>query len=97
MKEGELFFPGQEPDLAPGVKGILFDTPEGIYIPLVAAKTPGSGAVSAWLDTLPRDRRVVFPNVLNGKLHAMLKRRGFRESEEWDPMSEDLVEIMERP
>jgi hypothetical protein len=95
-EEGVEFQVGSEPELAPGVRGVVFDTEKGIYVPLILAEEPGSGAVSAWLDTLPADRRVVFPNVLNGKLRTMLQRRGFHESRELDPMSGDLVEIMER-
>lgn len=33
-KVGEKFMPGQEPELAPGVRGVLFDEPDEIIIPV---------------------------------------------------------------
>jgi len=76
-QEGTPILPGLEPEIVPGVKGMAFDTPEGVYIPLIAAVNEGDGRVSAFLDALPRTRRIVFPNVLNPRLVAMLERRGF--------------------
>lgn len=86
MKPGDTFTPGQEPELAPGVRGIRFETPQGIYIPLITAEAPGSGAVSAYLDTLPRDQRIVFATVISEQLAEMLYRRGFRPG--WDYCAE---------
>ena len=65
-----------------GVRGTAFDTEEGIYIPLISAERPGTGAVARFLDALPKDRRVVFPTVTSPRLHAMLGRRGFQQIEE---------------
>ena len=75
---GEIFSVGQEPLLAPGVRGILFDEHDGIIVTSVFAEQEGSGAVSAWLDSLPKNRRVTFTTVLSGRLAGMLVRRGFQ-------------------
>lgn len=90
-KVGETVQPGQEPEIAPGVRGIAFDMFDGIYIPLIRGERIGT--VSPFLDDLPTDRRVVFPNVVSAKLRDMLTRRGFVKT--WDPEGE--CEIMERP
>lgn len=95
-KEGTVMRPGEEPVLGPGVRGTAFDTPKGIYIPLISADREGSGNVSAFLDSLPADRRVVFPCVINSKLAGMLQRRGFSLSVEYDSMSGGFVEVYQR-
>ena len=82
--------------LAPGVRGHYFDTPEGIYIPVITADHPGSGDVSRFLDALPKDRPVKFPTVISGKLRGMLLRRGFIDGQEFSPEYDDWVEIMVR-
>ena len=75
--EGDVLVVGNEPRIAAGVRGTAFDLPEGIYIPLLRAENPGNGDVSRFLDSLPTDRRVVFPSVISRKLDEMLARRGF--------------------
>jgi hypothetical protein len=51
----------------------------------VIADTPRRpGAVGAWLDTLPADRKVVVPAVLSRRLAEMLARRGFTPESWWD-------------
>jgi len=94
--EGELFMPGEEPLVAPGVRALVFDTPRGIYIPMIIAEREGAGDVARYLDALPKDRRVVFPTVISARLRGMLERRGFRESHEWAPEFQEHVEIHER-
>lgn len=84
-KVGESFMPGQEPELAPGVRGVLFDKPDEVIIPVVYAEDEGSGAVGKWLDSLPTDRTVTFSTVLSGRLTGMLKRRGFQPATSHDP------------
>ena len=74
---GEAFYPGEEPELAEGVRGILFDLPDGIWIPFIRAENPGNGDVARFLDGLPTDRRIIFPSVLSLKLEGMLTKRGF--------------------
>lgn len=71
--------PRQEPFIAPGVRGCAIEHEGELHIPLVAADIPGSGAVAAFLDSLPQDKRVVFPTVISEKLANMLLRRGFVE------------------
>lgn len=85
-----------EEELAPGVWGYRCDTPEGIYFPVINAARPGSGDVARFLDSLPRDRRVVFPTVLSDRLRGMLERRGFEVSVEWSDEFGADVEIMVR-
>jgi hypothetical protein len=84
--EGEAVIPGEEPLIGEGVRGTAFDMPDGVYIPLIRAENPGTGDVARFLDALPKDRRVVFPNVVSSKLQAMLERRGF--VSDWDPSGE---------
>jgi hypothetical protein len=81
-RAGEAITLGQEPEIGEGVRGTAFDTENGIYIPLIIAERPGTGAVSRFLGALPTDRRVVFPTVTSQRLHAMLARRGFQQIEE---------------
>ena len=92
-KVGELYVPGEEPQIAPGVRGIVFDMLDGLYLPLILAEREGAGDVGRFLDALPKDRRIVFPNVVSQRLLGMLQRRGYRSS--WDPEGE--CEVWERP
>lgn len=77
VEMGARVYCGEEPVLGPGVRGALFDGPEGVVVGLVIADNEGSGEVAAWLDSLPKDRRITFLEVLNGKLEQMLLRRGY--------------------
>lgn len=71
--------------VAPGVIGYLVEHDDGsLYVPLIAAVDEGRGDVGRFLDSLPTDRRVVVPNVLNDILAGMLKRRGFKNRMEMD-------------
>lgn len=79
QSKGAVIEMGQEPVLAPGVRGVLFDEDDGIWIAMIRAEKPGSGDVSRYLDALPEDRRVVFSNVLSERLSQMLVRRGYVE------------------
>jgi hypothetical protein len=71
--------PGQEPVIAPGVRGCVIEHEGELHIPLVSAEHPGIGAVATFLESLPQDKRVVFPTVISEKLANMLLRRGFVE------------------
>ena len=82
--------------LAPGVHGWLFDTPNGIYIPIITADRPGSGEVGRFLDGLPKDRDVKFPCVLSPILRGMLLRRGFVDGEEFSEDYGETVDLMVR-
>lgn len=90
-KPGDELEFGKEPVLAPGVRGTAFDTPNGIYIPLVHAEKRGNGDVGRFLDSLPRDRRVCFPTVISSRLVGMLKRRGFTLSIEKDDLGQVVM------
>ena len=61
---------------------------------MVFSDRPGEGNMGKFLDSLPRDRRVVFPTVVNSVLEGMLARRGFARGTE--VYQGDLYEIMER-
>ena len=82
--------------LAPGVYGNYFDTPNGIYIPVLSAERPGSGDVARFLDGLPKNRTIKFPTVLANNLRGMLLRRGFIDRQEFAPEYNAPVEIMVR-
>ena len=70
-------------DLAPGVRGYTVESFGVLYIPVIVATKPGNGDVSRYLDSLPRDRAIKFPTVVNNKLEWMLRRRGFEPGNEW--------------
>lgn len=83
--------------LAPGVYGKRFAGPEGTYFPIIYAAQAGSGAVSRFLDALPKDRVMKFPCVVSSRLQGMLQRRGFRRTLEWSPEAEEYVDVWVRP
>jgi hypothetical protein len=80
--------------IAPGVIGHTEERDGAHYILLLAAVDEGRGDVGRYLDLLPRDRRIVVPNVLNDILAGMLKRRGFKLRTEID--DEGPIAIWER-
>lgn len=85
-----------EEKLAEGVYGCIFDTPEGIYIPVITAGDPGNGDVGRFLDSLPRDRDVKFPCVISPILDGMLRRRGFVDGKEFSEEFQEDVEMLVR-
>lgn len=77
-------------EIGPDVMGYTVDLAErGLYVPLVEATNPGNGDVGRFIDSLPTDRRIVFPNVISAKLEGMLRRRGYHDDKEY---SEDFAE-----
>ena len=98
--EGDSYDFSSEPEIWPGVHGIWFDRPDGIYFAMVMAKVRGNGDVGRMLDALPRERKVVFTNVMSPILMGMLERRGFVQKQVWlyDPEMDDsdLTEAMVR-
>lgn len=64
-------------ELAPGVRGYTVEEGEDIYIPLIISKDKGKGNVGRYLDSLPRDKNIKVPNVMNPLLARMLFRRGY--------------------
>lgn len=91
---GDVLTPGQEPELAPGVFGILFDLEDGIWIPFIRSAKTGQGNVGRFLDSLPLDRKVLFVDVISPILHGMLLRRGY--VEKWVAHMDDGCEAMVR-
>ncbi len=87
---------GIEREIAPGVFGYTIEKGETTYIPLVIAKTPGSGDVSRWLNSLPPTRAYCFPNVLNPRLADMLRRRGFTDGRMWAEAYGEWVHVLGR-
>jgi hypothetical protein len=64
--------------VAPGVLAEVIDDGGPLEVRSVLADEPGvPGAVGRWLDTLPRDRKVIVPAVVSPRLAGMLVRRGF--------------------
>lgn len=63
---------------------------------MIAAERPGRGDVARYLDSLPKNRRVVFPTVISALLRGMLQRRGFELTSEWSPEFGEHVDIYER-
>jgi hypothetical protein len=92
---GEPLVPGQEPLLAPGVRGYSVMVDGILHIPLVTAERDGSGDVGRFLDSIPKDQPVRFPTVMSARLAGMLMRRGFEFREMVD--DGDLVHFWGRP
>jgi hypothetical protein len=82
--------------LGPGIFGLAFEHPEGIYISLIVSEAPGQGNAGAFLDSLPTDRRIVFPVVVSDVLAGMLERRGFTLTYEWSDSWYEMVDVYER-
>lgn len=93
----ELLTLGQEPEIALGVRGYTIEHNDALYVPLVIATRPGEGDVARFLDGLPVDRTVKFPNVINRQLAGMLHRRGFRLTHEFDETLGESVAVWVRP
>lgn len=89
--------PGREPELAPGVRGYLLEESDGIWIPIISAASEGSGDVARFLDSLPRDKAIHFPAVLNPRLAGMLARRGFEQREIWVEEYGEHADVWVRP
>jgi len=69
------------PVLAPGVHGDAVCRSNGkdrvLFINTIVAANPGSGDVGRYLDSLPRNIRIIVPSVISSRLAGMLERRGF--------------------
>lgn len=83
-------------ELAPGLRGYTLEHNGALYIPLLMADEPGSGACGAYLDQLPTDRTIKVPNVLSSVLVGMLMRRGFVVDHEWSAEHGETVEVWVR-
>lgn len=83
--------------VAPGVLGYTVDHEGELWIPTIYAEHERNGDVGRYLDTLPTDRRVVVPNVVNPILRGMLQRRGFVAGWEDSVEFDERFPIWERP
>lgn len=83
-------------ELAPGVRGYSVCDKGVTYYPAIMATKPGSGDVTRFLDGLPRDQAICFPNVISSQLREMLLRRDFVVDKEWAPEFEEYVEVLKR-
>ena len=81
--------------LAPGVSGYTSEVGEALLVPVIIADKEGNGDVGRYLDTLPRDRWVIFPTVLSARLAGMLERRGFYPGQV--DTGEEMIEAYLRP
>jgi len=85
--------------LAPGVYGFTRDDPDGaLVIPMIIGESPGSGDVARYLNTLPKNRRVIVEACISTRLAAMLERRGFvwRPDATLDPDTHEVVDGLVR-
>lgn len=83
-------------ELAPGVLGYTMEEGGALYIPFIMASKPGNGDVGRYLDGLPTERTIKVPNVMNGILVGMLKRRGYVPVMEWAAVFEENCEVWVR-
>lgn len=67
-----------------------------IYIPVITVKNPGNGEGGKFLDSLPTDRTIKVPGVLNPVLAEMLLRRGYYRTVEWAKEFGEEVEVYVR-
>lgn len=88
---------GVPPDqLAPGVLGVVVWHGGALYLPWLAAITPGRGDVGRYLDGLPADKTIRVPCVFSAVLEGMLRRRGYRLTCEWSQEFGEDVAVWER-
>jgi hypothetical protein len=82
----DLMREGSEPVTPDGsVFARVIDTDAELVIrSVLAGESRIPGAVGAWLDRLPRNRRVVVPAVASARLYGMLQRRGFHQGSWYD-------------
>lgn len=66
------------PEIAPHVHGVVFEQGDRLYVPFLVSLRPGCGFVRRYLDSLPADKTVIFPEVMSAILDAALQRRGFQ-------------------
>lgn len=99
----KLALSGDEEDLAPGVKGIVFEEAGILYIGVLAATTPFNGDVGRYLDSIPKSKTVRVMDVMEPILEGMLERRGYdyvevpaEEIEEFWCVVEDTYALWER-
>ena len=70
--------PKDMPLIGEHVHGMYHHDGATIWIGWIHTFQPGEGWVGKYLDSLPTNRRVVVPSVINAVLAGMLLRRGFK-------------------
>jgi hypothetical protein len=83
--------PGNEPIIAPGVRGYAIEDGNRVCVPLIIAVNEGDGSVGRFIDSL--DPKCVIPCVTSARLAGMLYRRGWMPTMEDTPMGDDDVWI----
>lgn len=76
-----------------GIEGYVVEVKGEFYIPVIIATNPGRGDCARWLDSLPRDRTIKVPGVMNRRLAGMLERRGFVVEREWADEFQEMVDV----
>jgi len=66
---------GKMGELADGVWGYTRERGGELWIPLF--QVTNTDKAGTYLDSLPKDRRVVFPNVMELEVESLLEARGF--------------------
>jgi hypothetical protein len=77
---------GDLPEIFPGVFGAIVERGNYIFINVIWSATENKGNVGRYLDSLPKDKIIIFPSVVSKKLEGMLLRRGYinnRGSDQW--------------
>lgn len=70
-------------DMPDGLEGYWWETDNQICVPLVIAKK--AGAFSKFLKEIERKGKIVFfPTIISAKLDAILRARGYKETETID-------------
>lgn len=75
--------------LGPGVVGYTSLQRGAMFFPWVMSAQQGRGHFGRWLDSLPRDQRLGFIEVISPKLSDMLTRRGF--TRQFETMDDGIV------
>jgi hypothetical protein len=99
MQPANRLLKGQLEELAPGLRGYTVEVDGALYIPMVMADEPGSGALSAYLDSLPHDKTIKFPTVISRILREALERRGYVERVERvkdGPLAGEIAQVWVR-
>lgn len=68
-------------DMPEGLVGYWWETDNQICVPLVIAKSESDGSFSKFLkDIEAKGKLVFFPTIVNAKLDAILRKRGYQDA-----------------
>lgn len=65
------------PVIGPSVHGEIVERADAVFLNIIVAQHPGRGDGGRFLDSLPRDKRIIVTCVLSEVLIGMLQRRGY--------------------